>query len=118
MKILFDQNLSPRLVGRLDDLFSSSKHVGEVGLAEAEDPEVWAYAATHEFAIVSKDNDFVQLSLLRGSPPKVIRLQVGNCTTEKVEAVIRTGHEAIRAFGRDTESSLLVLPVARRITNP
>ena len=117
MKLLFDQNRSPRLVGRFSDLFPDSQHVRDVGLSEAEDPEIWDFAASNHFAIVSKDNDFVQLALLRGAPPKVIRLHVGNCTTARVESVLRSGSEAIVAFGRNSEASLLVLPEARRITS-
>jgi predicted nuclease of predicted toxin-antitoxin system len=44
MKLLFDQNLSHKLARRLADLFPNSTHVREVGLKEAEDPEVWEYA--------------------------------------------------------------------------
>ena len=117
MKLLFDENLSPGLVGRLADLFPSSKHVDHVGLSESEDSELWSYAAEHGFAIASKDSDFVQMSLLRGAPPKVIRLQVGNCTTAKVEAILRSGHVSIETFDRDVVASLLVLPTARRITS-
>jgi predicted nuclease of predicted toxin-antitoxin system len=117
VKLLFDQNLSPRLVERLDDLFPSSKHVREVALAESEDPAIWAYAVANHFAIVSKDSDFVQMSLLRGTPPKVIRLQVGNCTTDKVEAVLRSGYKSVQVFESDPDSSLLILPIARRITS-
>lgn len=118
MKLLYDQNLSPRLVERLAELFPESKHVIDVGLSEAEDSDLWSYAAEHDFTIVSKDSDFVQLSLLRGAPPNVIRLHVGNCTTARVEAVLRSGSVAIKAFDSDSESSLLLLPVARRIASP
>ena len=118
MKLLFDQNLSPKLVDRLSDLFPESNHVREVSLAESDDQIVWEFAAANHFAIVSKDSDFVQLSLLRGSPPKIIRLQVGNCTTERVESVLRTGFQAVEAFDRDADASLLMLPLARRITIP
>ena len=118
MKLLYDQNLSPRLVGRFSALFPDSRHVRDVGLSEAADPDIWDFAASNDFAIVSKDNDFVQLALLRGAPPKVIRLHVGNCTTDRVESVLRSGSQAIDAFDRDPEASLLVLPEARRITSP
>ena len=118
MKLLFDQNLSPKLVTRFADLFPDSRHVREVGLSESVDSDVWTFARENGFAIVSKDHDFVQLSLLLGAPPKVIRLQVGNCTTDKIESVLRSGYEAIGAFDRSAEASLLVLPVARRITIP
>ncbi len=56
MKLLFDQNLSPRLVDQFSDLFAGSQHVRDVGLAEASGREVWDYAGSNGFAIVSKDN--------------------------------------------------------------
>jgi predicted nuclease of predicted toxin-antitoxin system len=118
VKLLFDQNLSPKLVDRISDHFPESQHVRDAGLSEASDREVWDFALSNGFAIVSKDSDFVQLSLLAGAPPKVIRLQVGNCTTDRVEPVLRSGFEAIASFERNADASLLVLPQARRITSP
>ena len=47
MKLLFDQNLSHRLVGLLSAEFPGSQHVRDAGLAAASDPAVWAYAAAH-----------------------------------------------------------------------
>ena len=43
--LLFDQNLSPKLVHRLADLYPSSTHVSEIGLARALDTDIWEYAA-------------------------------------------------------------------------
>ncbi|MEZ4699463.1 MAG: DUF5615 family PIN-like protein [Rhodothermales bacterium] len=72
MKLLFDQNLSPRLVGLLADVYEDSVHVTEVGLDEADDLVVWHYARMNGFVIVSKDSDFNEISHLRCVPPKVI----------------------------------------------
>jgi predicted nuclease of predicted toxin-antitoxin system len=72
MKLLFDENLSHRLVAQLAAEFPGSVHVRDVGLASAADPDVWAHAAANGFAIVSKDTDFQQRALLYGHPPKVI----------------------------------------------
>ena len=87
MKLLFDQNLSPKLVNRLADLFPGSSHVQSLALDCAGDDQVWGHALLNEFAIVTKDEDYNNLSVVRGSPPKVIWLQLGNCTTARVEAV-------------------------------
>jgi predicted nuclease of predicted toxin-antitoxin system len=84
MKLLFDQNLSPKLVNRLADLFPGSSHVQSVGLGCADDHQVWEYARLNGFAIVTKDADYNNLSVLRGQPPKVIWLQLGNCTTAQL----------------------------------
>ncbi|MGH7970223.1 MAG: DUF5615 family PIN-like protein, partial [Limisphaerales bacterium] len=76
MKLLYDHNLSPKLVRRLDDLFPHSDHVFALHLDEAEDSVLWEYAKTNGFVIVSKDSDFSDRSLLFGPPPKVIRLHL------------------------------------------
>jgi predicted nuclease of predicted toxin-antitoxin system len=61
--------LSSRLVSALADQFPNSSHVNLIGLAGATDLEIWAYARDHEFSVVSKDDDFRSLSLVKGAPP-------------------------------------------------
>jgi len=109
MKLLFDQNVSPKLVNRLADLFPNSIHVQAVGLDCADDNQVWDYAKQNGFAIVSKDEDYNNLSVLRGQPPKVIWLQTGNCTTAQVEALFRARFADIEAFDKDPSVGTLVL---------
>jgi predicted nuclease of predicted toxin-antitoxin system len=58
MKLLFDQNLSHRLVTLLELEFPGSAHVRHLGMATSPDWEVWAHAANNDFSIVSKDTDF------------------------------------------------------------
>ena len=64
MKVLFDQNLSPRLVNSLADLYPDSDHVFNLNLDQASDNEVWEFALDRGFAIVTKDADFGDLTLL------------------------------------------------------
>jgi predicted nuclease of predicted toxin-antitoxin system len=107
--LLFDHNLSPRLVARLADLYPGARHVADVGLERAPDAEVWAYAATHRCAIVTKDADFNDAAVLRGSPPKVIWLRLGNCTTGDVERALRRAAETVAAFLTDPAADVLEL---------
>jgi predicted nuclease of predicted toxin-antitoxin system len=109
VKLLFDQNLSPKLVNRLADLFPGSDHVQSAGLDRADDDRVWEHARLNGFAIVTKDADYNNLSVLRGSPPKVIWLQLGNCTTAQVEAVFRARFADIEAFENDPPVGTLLL---------
>lgn len=44
MKLLFDQNVSPRLAERLADLFPGSVHVFSIGLDCAIDDKLWEFA--------------------------------------------------------------------------
>ena len=109
MKLLFDQNLSPTLVRRLADLFPDASHVQAAGLVFASDDQVWEYARLNGFAIVTKDEDYNNLSVMRGCPPKIIWLQMGNCTTAQVEAVFRARVAGIEAFEKDASVGTLVL---------
>src|SRR5262245_28570309 len=109
MRLLFDHNLSPRLVHRLADLYPDTSHVFLVGLDRASDLAVWAYAQTNDYIIVTKDSDFSDVSVLRGFPPKVIWLRLGNCTTSDVERTMRSGFAAIDAFANDPSVGILEL---------
>lgn len=72
MKLLFDENLSHKLVRLLADLFPDSVHVRDVSLKAADDPVVWEYAKDSDLMIVSKDSDMHQRSFIYGYPPKVV----------------------------------------------
>lgn len=108
MKLLFDQNLSHKLVERLADSFPGSTHVRNVGLKTADDPVVWAYAQQNGFMIVSKDADFHQRSLVLGYPPKVVWIRLGNCSTREVEALLRKYAGEVAAFS-EGEAAFLSL---------
>jgi predicted nuclease of predicted toxin-antitoxin system len=109
MKLFFDHNLSPRLVQRLADLYPDANHVALVGLERASDNVVWTYAQTNDYIIVTKDSDYSDMSVLRGSPPKVIWLQLGNCTTDDLEVALRGNYTAIRDFFEDPTVGVLVI---------
>lgn len=109
MKLLFDQNLSRKLVGTLEAEYPDSTHVAVVGLDTADDRAVWQYAAQHELVLVSKDNDFAQLAFLFGAPPKVVWVRVGNSTSATVADVLRDARPTIATFVADPDEALLVL---------
>jgi predicted nuclease of predicted toxin-antitoxin system len=109
MKLLFDENLSHKLVRLLADLFPDSVHVRDVGLKAADDPVVWEYAKTNGLMIVSKDSDMHQRSFVFGYPPKVIWVRLGNCSTSDVERLLRRHFDSIKAFYKDINASFLSL---------
>lgn len=97
VKLLLDANLSYRLLRRLASVFPASQHVGRITLPSRTDHSVWDYAGFHDFMIVSKDNDFRQLSFLKGPPPKVIWLSIGNAGTDAIGDLLYRNHERILA---------------------
>jgi predicted nuclease of predicted toxin-antitoxin system len=109
VKLLFDENLSPKLPRRLAELFPDSSHVRDVNLKSAGDPVVWRYAKDNDFTIVSKDSDLHQRSFVLGQPPKLIWVRLGNCSTSALEKLLRSNFGSIVAFHIDAEASFLVL---------
>jgi predicted nuclease of predicted toxin-antitoxin system len=110
VKLLFDQNLSPSLSRLLAEIYPESVHVREIGMRDATDSEIWEYAKTNGFAIVSKDSDFQARSLLYGSPPKFVWLRVGNCPVKTIEELLRNNSTVIYTFAQDDSQSHLMLP--------
>jgi len=110
MKLLFDQNLSPRLPRLLADLYPDSVHVRDIGFSDATDTEIWDYAKQHGFAIVSKDSDFQQKSLLYGSPPKFIWIRLGNSSVKDLTNLLRSYSVSIHTFNLNDIKSHLILP--------
>jgi predicted nuclease of predicted toxin-antitoxin system len=74
----FDENLSPRLTDLLADVFPGSAHVHACALGSSPDETIWEYAKAKGFTIVSRDSDFQERSILRGSPPKLIWVRTTN----------------------------------------
>ncbi|HEX7569682.1 MAG TPA: DUF5615 family PIN-like protein [Verrucomicrobiae bacterium] len=108
MKLLFDENLSPKLPGLLAAKFPGSQHVRELGLKGRTDEEIWHHAGTNGFAIVSKDKDFYQRAVLFGVPPKFIWLGLGNCTRADLLALIQRHEPDMLAFATSPEAVLIL----------
>jgi predicted nuclease of predicted toxin-antitoxin system len=90
LKLLFDANLSPRLIPRLAELFPGSIHVFDTGLVRyTPDEAIWEYAKTGGYTIVTADSDFVDIAQRCGVPPGIVRLENCNYKTARVEEVIR-----------------------------
>jgi predicted nuclease of predicted toxin-antitoxin system len=109
VKLLLDQNLSPRLARTLVAVYPGTTHVRDAGLAAADDDTVWAYAAEHEYVIVSKDADFHHRSFLLGHPPKVVWIRRGNCSTSEIEEILRVRQADLLVFERDEHGAFLAL---------
>jgi predicted nuclease of predicted toxin-antitoxin system len=78
MKLLLDENLSRRIVPFLQQNYPDSSQVVLLGLQAATDAEIWEFAKTQGYVVVSRDADFSDLSVLKGAPPKLIRLRTPN----------------------------------------
>ncbi len=110
MRLLFDENLSPDLPHLLAGEFPDSAHLRDLGLVGADDAVIWHAAAVQGFVLVSRDDDFIELAILRGAPPKVVAVGLGNCRTAEVEALLRSARDRLERFALEPDASLLELP--------
>jgi len=107
--LLFDEQLSARLCSLLAESYPGALHVRLIGLGGAPDEAVWTAATERGCALVTKDEDFHRLSVLRGAPPKVIWLRVGNTSTDDVARLLRERRDDILRFARQEEATFLAL---------
>jgi predicted nuclease of predicted toxin-antitoxin system len=108
MKLLFDENLSPKLPRLVGAVFADRGHVRELGLKGQTDEDIWNFAKTNGFAIISKGKDFYQRALLYGTPLKFIWLNIGNCTRGDLLSLIQRHAKEILAFESSPESVLIL----------
>lgn len=109
MKLLFDENLSPRLAKLLGDLFPASSHVHFLGLGEAPDSEIWDVALGENWIIVTRDTDFLDYSAAFGFPPFVVMIRLGNCPTSEVLATLSQNAEMIHALSQQNAVGVISL---------
>ena len=109
MRLLFDEQLAEELITAVRDLFPDSLHVRTLGKSGATDPSIWELAREHGCVLVTKDEDFHRLSVLRGAPPKVVWLRVGNCTTADLAKLLRDRAAEIRELESQAEVTFLEL---------
>jgi predicted nuclease of predicted toxin-antitoxin system len=96
LKLLFDHNLSPALVARLEDEFPHSQHVSNAGLAVASDRQIVEFAKEHGYVVCTKDRDFAEIAEMGPQRVATILIATGNCTTATIEKLLRDHAEAIR----------------------
>ena len=101
MKLLLDENLSRRIVPFLQATYPGSSQIVLETLEQADDVEIWEYAKKNDFVIVTKDSDFHELSLLRGPPPKVIWLRIGNTSKASVIRLLTENSREIKEIVED-----------------
>lgn len=98
MRLLFDQNISFRILKKLPEVFQGSSHVKSEGLMNSTDFEIWEYARLNDFIIVTQDSDFNDLYLLKGFPPKILWFKTGNLQTSELAIILENKQDTIIDF--------------------
>ena len=108
MKLLFDANISFRIVKKLQKDFPNCLHVSRTGMdLPITDKMIWQFAKNNSYIIVTHDEDFYELSNLYGSPPKVIWLRFGTPPTDIVVQKLLKHRMDIESLYLDSNIDLL-----------
>lgn len=107
MKLLLDENLSWRMIKKLTPFFTEIVHASELEIIQpANDISIWNYAKKNGFTILSKDDDFEKIVLLRKAPPKLIYLKTYNLDTKKLVDLILENKNKIVEFIDSDENDI------------
>ena len=81
MRFLVDTQLPAALARWLREKGHSADHVLEIGLAQSKDTLIWQYAHDQRAVIVTKDEDFAEITRSSRPGPAVVWLRIGNSST-------------------------------------
>jgi len=107
IKLLFDQNLSYKLVSRLENLFPHSMHIASINLDTSSDMDVWKYAKENNYTIVTKDSDFNEICTLYNFPPHIIWLRLGNSRISATEKALVKYKDKICAIVEENQTGII-----------
>ena len=105
MRLLFDQNISHRVVLAIQSAIPDARHVRDFNLQFSKDREIWLFAKENDFAIVTLDADFNDLATLFGHPPKILWLRFGNTLTQVLAKKLLERTDLIKSFLSDPSYS-------------
>jgi len=107
MKLLFDENISYRILKYIDSHFPGSAHVTTIKKGKITDREIWDYAKQHNYVIVTYDEDFYEWQQLRDFPPYITWLRFGNATTRYIAGkLIRHKNDISKMVSDETKGVL------------
>lgn len=114
MRLLFDENLPPRLCKLVGQYFDELRHVRDIGMNSTDDGAIWSFAKEEGFMIVTRDRDFFERAIVVGPPPKIVWLRVRNGSTRDYAQLLVSSRDLLQQFVEDP-SAYLVLPPGLRI---
>jgi predicted nuclease of predicted toxin-antitoxin system len=97
MKVLCDVHISHKIVRFLKKNQIESVHVNDIlDSWFTKDKDIAIYADAHDFIIFTKDADFRNSYFLTQTPKKLIKLGLGNISTNQLIAILTDNLENIR----------------------
>jgi predicted nuclease of predicted toxin-antitoxin system len=90
MILWVDAQISPKIADWIkQNLSIQAIHVRDLGLREAEDPEIFFAAKEKSATVMTKDGDFLILLDKFGTPPQVIWITCGNTSNARLKEILQ-----------------------------
>lgn len=106
MKLIVDMNLSPRWCSVLEDAGIEAAHWSTLGVYNASDPQIMAYAKAHDYVVLTHDLDFgAILAATHGEKPSVVQIRA-----DDVDPSVISGGALVTVDPRRTRLRVLPLP--------
>lgn len=87
--IWIDAHLSPAIATWITNKFGvTAVALRDLGLRDAEDPEIFEVAKAQGVIFMTKDSDFVDLVDRLGTPPQIIWLTCGNTSNARLREIL------------------------------
>lgn len=87
--IWIDAHLSPAIATWITNIFGiTTIALRDLGLRDAEDPEIFEAAKAQNAVFMTKDSDFVDLVERLEAPPQIIWLTCGNTSNDRLREVL------------------------------
>ncbi|MCW5911624.1 MAG: DUF5615 family PIN-like protein [Cyclobacteriaceae bacterium] len=108
MKLLLDANLSWRLTKPLQKHFTVN-HILDFFKHNEQDSVLWDFAKREKYMIVTNDEDFVDILLSKGWPPKIILIRTGNQSNNFLLDLLAGKKTEIELFHQREDLGLLLI---------
>jgi predicted nuclease of predicted toxin-antitoxin system len=98
VKLLIDMNLAPSWIEILAAQEYDAVHWSSVGAVTATDAEIMAWAATHDYVVLTHDLDFSAiLAVTHGSKPSVVQIRSDNLSPVTLAGKLTTALRQMEA---------------------
>lgn len=99
MKFLLDVHISYKLANAIKELGHEAIHINTIlDKWHTKDSDICKYADKNDFILITKDTDFRISYFLSNTPKKLIKVNLGNISTEKLVSVFRKNISQIISF--------------------
>lgn len=99
MKVLCDVHIARRVVAFYLTLGCEALHINDIlSGSETKDAAIAQYADEHEMVVLTKDKDFLDTHLIKKTPRRLIKINLGNISNNTLLEILNFHHATFCEF--------------------